>query len=252
MKYSVSNHLLGLALLVAASPGCLPFVVPPARLSMGPGLRSHAVSGTPEEPLRTGVATFRAGLHPLGVLRDGYRKPYDLGVGYSVEGSSDVDVPTVHGPYLELGAYPLIHELNEKLALRAGVQASLDALFQTNQDDARVGLSVGPLVELTGDASGPFAGTGDDGGVILGASHGYFGVGVFANASLRDLGQGLTTTYSGGLSLRIPLAAGIVCCAIPSLGGGESSGSGSESGGSGGGSGQRRLRRTPADPKPGK
>jgi len=231
-----------LCLLSTLAPSCLPFVSPPARISIGPGARLGHVSGAKGEPAGEPVVVLRGGIHPLGAIRDGDRKPFDVGVGYSYEGSSARGVASIHGPYVEVGTYPLAHAFNDRLAIRAGANAAVEALWKTDSGDAHLGLTAGPLVELTGSADGPFVSASRDGGVVLGAATGYWAVGLFGNASVRDMGEGLSATYSGGISLRIPLAVGVVCCAIPGITGG---GSGSHGGGS-----NYQPARIPAQPTP--
>jgi hypothetical protein len=203
------------------------------------------------------LVAFRGALHPMGAMADGDRRVLDVGVGYVAEGSSGQDnangtkAVTLQGPYLEVSAYPLRVPIGEKYGLRMGATSSVEALFREGSSNAGVGLTVGPALEFTGNASGPFASEDDDGGVTVGQASGYWAVGLFANGSVRKFDEHYSSAFTGGISFRIPFAFGVACCAVPHFGSDDHSGRAISAGPSSSSSSSHSSRRR-ADPKPGR
>lgn len=246
------GHSLVVTLLLTQLAGCAPFVVPPARLSIGPAMRQGDIADGEGKVSKGPLLAFRAGLHPMQALKDGDRRLLDVGIGYNVEADDRKEAsigrraPTLYGPYLELGAYPLRLPVSERYALRAGANSSLDILFRDGYEGAGVGLSVGPSFELTGNVTGPFNTEEDDGSVTVGDASGYWAVGLFGNASLRKFEAQYSRGFAAGISFRIPFAFGIACCAVPHFGSSDDSSSSDASSSSSGST------RTRANPRPAK
>lgn len=200
--------LTGLAL---ASAGCVPFLVPPARVESGIGTRVHAPK-TPEgvEGSRA-TGLVRAGVHPLQLSGPGAPPWADLAFGYRSEWVLDGSERPLHGPYAELGLYPLRPRLSRNTRLRFGGYTSADAVL-TSAREPGLGGTLGTLVELTGFSSGAF-GHSDGEGAVGGVSHGRWAVGLFVSTSFRNAERRFSQTLTTGLSLRIPFVVGIACCA---------------------------------------
>jgi hypothetical protein len=201
------------------------------------------------------LVAFRGALHPIGGLKNGDRKPYDVGIGYAVESPSSSDThaatssaSTIHGPYIEVGAYPLRLPIEEKYAIRAGVYGTVNALVRDNSSESGLGLAVGPLVEFTHNVTGPFSSENEE-SATAGAASGYWGFGIYGNASYRQFDGHGSYAYSAGVSIRIPFALGVACCAIPTAESLANASSDSSSSSSYGGS-SSTPKRTRAAPKP--
>jgi hypothetical protein len=197
--------------------GCLPFIVPPARISVGAGAELGKVPGSSPQAAQSFVA-LRGGIHPLDALSGSEKSVLDVALGYQGELPTEQTTPRVYGPYLELGAYPLNTPLSTALTLKAGLFGSADLLYRSGFAETGVGATVGGLVEVTGRADGPFASTSDDGSVVAGSSAGRWSVGLFGSGSRRGFSDGAYNDVVIGLSVRVPFAAGIVCCAWPHSG----------------------------------
>jgi hypothetical protein len=107
------------------------------------------------------LVAFRGAIHPLGATKNGDRKVLDVGVEHAVEDSSGnkndngTKAATIHGPYVEVGTYALRLPIGETYGFRAGVNGSVDGLFREDSNNAGLGLSAGPIVKFTGNATGP-------------------------------------------------------------------------------------------------
>jgi len=196
------------------SSGCFPFIVPPARVSLGAGARLGAVPGAEPQATRDFVA-LRAGLHPLDVLEGSETRMVDVAVGYQGELPTAKSSPSVYGPYLELGTYPEVLRVSTALTLKAGLYGTVDLLYRTGYPDAGVGGTIGGLVELTARTDGVFSSKSSDGSAVYGSSAGRWAVGLFSSGSVRSFSDGAYSDLVIGLSARVPFAAGVVCCAWP-------------------------------------
>jgi hypothetical protein len=190
--------------------GCLPFVVPPMRVSAGAG----PAFGSFERPVGTvrprAVANLRAGFHPLSLRQRAARRPFDIGAGYGVDLLSATHPTTIHGPYLEVGYYPVRAPLGSSTTFRWGGRGAFE-LLRLN-DRFGYGGTLITEVELSGDTQGTFAGTGDDGTMTAGAAHGQWAIGAYVGGSGRDFRDGAYGAITLGLSARIPFLAGVMCC----------------------------------------
>ena len=253
MVRSSCSYLVSSILFLALAPSCLPYVVPPARVSVGGATQSGRVLVEGETRARPSATAIRAGLHPLDVAES--ELPVDVGLGYEAELTSVDGVPTVQGMYLEVGAYPLVLPLGERLSLRAGGYGAVEGLARSSLNDTGLGATLGGVLELTGRVSAPYAEADSDGSLHAGYARGRWALGLFGSGSVRDFRDGGYESAALGVSIRLPLLAGVICCALPSSshGGHSSSGSSSSSGPSTNGSSQsrpHRLVRTPASPRP--
>jgi hypothetical protein len=231
--------------LSSFSAGCLPFVTPPARVSVGPATHFDPLPGAARQNSQTGFTALRAATHPLDLVDGAEDNWFDFGLGYQAEfaPAHQEGARTVHGPYLELGAYPLSAKLGSDLTLRGGAYGTVSSLFRAGLPTPGVGGSLGALVEIGGGAEGTFAGSGSDGSVVAGYARGRWGVGLWSSGSLHDFSDGAYRGVAAGLSVRLPLLAGVVCCAWPEFG--KHGGAGSPRSASS----TPRLRRTPARPR---
>jgi hypothetical protein len=216
----------GLFFWIVAGTGCMPFALPPARLSLGSGpvtgFVPHAGSEMPLE-----VATsFRAGVQPLDLSEGGSERPFDLGAGYVLDLLSGPvargsDVPAldehayVQGPYVQAAYSPWRWDIGSAW-LRVGGRGDLDLLFVGDARDTGFGGSAVLELELSQDASGPLVSEDDDEpGFVAGVQQGRWAFAAFAGGTLRQFDA---TGYGGltaGVSLRLPFVAGIACCAWP-------------------------------------
>ncbi|MEO8903576.1 MAG: hypothetical protein ABI627_18810, partial [Polyangiaceae bacterium] len=208
--FRVPFALMALSLL----GGCFPFIVPPARVSLGAGARLGVVPGSAPHASPDFVA-LRAGLHPLDVLDGSETRMLDVGVGYQGELPAAKSTPSVYGPYLEVGAYPEVAHVSNAITLKAGLYGTVDLLYRSGYSDAGVGGTIGGLVELTSRTDGLFASESRDGSVVYGSSAGRWAVGLFSTGSVRSFSDGAYADLVIGLSARLPFAAGVVCCAWP-------------------------------------
>ena len=182
---------------------------------MGAGARFHEpAAGTETRSTPTGV--IRAALHPTQVWDTSVDQLLDAGVGYRAEIPIREREPaaTLHGPYAEVGLYPVRLPIGRTTRLRWGGYGSAD-LELASPHSVGFGGTLGTLLEVSGVSNGAFAGTDQD-GAVAGVAHGQWAVGVFANASLRDVHGDFAQGLSAGLSVRMPFMAGIACCVWPS------------------------------------
>jgi hypothetical protein len=216
------------ALGVSLLGGCLPFVSPPAKLSLAGGATPAPISepsSVDKQP--GGVIEFRAALQPLDVSESLHDRRFDLGLGYVASDAYwDTSVGT-QGPFLELEYFPWQKRKDLKPRLRWGVRGSADLLFMTVGGEREIGFGAlaGFGFEYTGFAGlTPFAAPlssnddsdddtdGDTDGAIIGIAHGEWSIGMFAGVEVRNIAS--QTGFAGllGIEGRLPLGAGIICC----------------------------------------
>ncbi|HEY8946495.1 MAG TPA: hypothetical protein VIM73_19725 [Polyangiaceae bacterium] len=200
----------GVVLLLVAG-GCVPFVVPPARVRMGVGqVRVDAADQAPQGA--NTLSEISVGVHPLQLDSANPPEALDVGLGYRVEGVQAGEgrehAFTAHGPELEVGYYPFRFR-----AARLGFFTEFAALDLTG-DRGRwePGVAVGTVLELTGFSNGS-ASQHDADGVFFGKQYGQWGVGIYAGAAYRGFDDRQHLQATLGLAVRIPFLAGI---AVPS------------------------------------
>jgi hypothetical protein len=231
--------LLG-ALLLLSAPSCAPFIVPPARVAVGPAARLDSVPGTRDDAPQAGAVAVRAALHPLDLVDGAEANKVDVGVGYAGEFGATPEAQTVYGPFVQVGVYPWNAPIGARTHLRFGGSAAIERVYRSGGSDAGVGGTLGASLELLGPVSGPFAGASHD-GAVLGMARGVWSVGLFADASMRSFPEGAYRSVTAGVSLRVPFLAGIACCAFHS--------SPHESGDFGAPAGGHEVSRVPARPR---
>lgn len=198
------------------SAGCLPFALPPSRVSAGGGPIVNRLDERAGSEPAAGVASLRAGVHPLQALDAAPRAWLDAGAGYQVEGPLRAGAPYVHGPYLDLGVYPMRLPLNKTAYLRGGGRVLFDYLLLRGagaSEDGFGGALVGNL-EVTSEGSGAFVNADED-AAVAGLTQGAWGVGLFAGAESRRFGDSHYEGATFGVTLRVPLVIGVICCALP-------------------------------------
>jgi hypothetical protein len=216
-----STWVAAALLLGTPLPGCLPFLTPPARISLGRATHTDRAPGSTSAESQQEITVLRAAAHPLDLADDAESRVLDVGLGYQAEFAppETSTVGTVHGPFLELGAYPLSAQLGSGVGLRGGAYGTVDGLWRTGSSNPGLGGSLGLLVELAGNSEGAFAGSSSDGSAIAGYARGRWGVGLWGSGSLRDFQDGAYRVVAAGVSVRIPLLAGVLCCALPDFAG---------------------------------
>jgi hypothetical protein len=170
------------------------------------------------EPMPTG--SLRGGIHPVQVIPRPLERSFDAGLGYRADWQLEGTSPTLHGPYAEVGLYPLRLPLGKRTRLRWGGYASADGFIATGKVPG-YGATLGTLLEISGTTAGTFSDEGSD-GFVLGAVHGQWGVGAFANTSVREVDDEFSQGIVTGMSLRLSFTVGVVCCAVPDFGSNDS------------------------------
>lgn len=239
-------RILFLSLIAQGASGCLPFVVPPARVSVGSAAHVDPFPGSLPSESEQAVLALRAGAHPFDLVEGAEQRLLDFGLGYHAELGPEGSVPSVHGPYLELGAYPLSAELGPRVHLRGGAFGTIDGLWRSGLAEPGLGGSLGVSVEVVGSGSGGFLESGSDGTGVAGYAHGRWGFGLFGSGAVRDFSDGAYRALSVGVSVRLPLIAGVLCCALPDFSSRSSSSGGRRAARS---AREPRLVREPASPR---
>jgi hypothetical protein len=221
-----------IALAVSLLGGCLPFVSPPAKLSLAGGATPAPISDPSSVEKQTGgVIEFRAALQPLDLTESLHDRRFDLGLGYVASDAYwDTSVGT-HGPFLELEYFPWQKRKDLRPRVRWGLRGSADLLFATVGGEREIGFGAlaGFGFEYTGFAGlSPFAAPlyshddtdsdsdgdidGDADGVIIGVAHGEWSIGMFAGVEVKNIAS--QTAFAGllGVEGRLPIGAGIICC----------------------------------------
>lgn len=214
--------------LMALTTGCLPFVVPPAKVEIGAGPAMGAVKRSGGTLRPKSVTQLRAGFHPLDMMPTAADGPFDAGIGYGgdlVFGHSPGGGRTsAHGPYLEAAYFPLRVPAG-KAVFRWGARGDLDLLYLEPKNVLGWGGTLVTELEITGHAQGAFADADGD-GAVFGTAWGQWSLGAFVGASARDFPVSHYQAITAGISARLPFMLGIVCCAFisprSSSGGGSS------------------------------
>lgn len=185
----------------------MPFVSPPAKLELSPGLGSK-LDG---QPVRE-VTALRVGVHPWSVTPRQHMRRFDLGAGYAAEhvaaqpGNQGVDFS---GAYVQADAYPWLHGFRDVFVLRAGPRMTGLFLVEKETRDFVGGWDLGGTFEFTRHWTGPFEAEDDDGDLLMGVAYGELSVGVHVSATYRRSLRSFQLGFNGGLSFRVPLAAGV-------------------------------------------
>jgi hypothetical protein len=209
--------------------GCVvPYVVPPLRvqgqagMALGEIYQPEAAGGDAFSPVVMSP-NVRIGAFPLGLSEELIDREYDLGIGYLHERlllsqETGVSDRQIHGGFLE-GHYWFYTDTDESHALRIGLVIDLDYLQELNDRNHTVGHGFGVFtgigVEWVSAAEGLFMGaddgqSGGDAFIMGGFAKGEVGIGFVAGTSYRQIGSDPYWTFTVGLSLRLPAAAGLI------------------------------------------
>jgi hypothetical protein len=217
--------------LVLSSSGCVPFALPPARVETGIGTRLYAQDPSSGALGPQSTRVLRGALHPLQLREDPASRLLDIGLGYRGEWLVAAPSAALHGPYAELGLYPVRASLSPRLRLRWGGYASGDALLSERQGPG-FGATLGTLLEFSGETrSGSFAAVDDD-ATVFGTAQGQWAVGLFASTAVREVDDDFSQSVVTGMSVRVPLVVGVACCVWPKFGGHKSAGASTHPGAS--------------------
>jgi len=140
---------------------------------------------------------------------------FDAGVGYGGDlifghaPANDDRRTSAHGPYVEVGLYPMRLPVGDKTTFRWGGRGTADLLFLEPRNTLGYGGTLATEFEFSGDASGPFA-TADEDSIVLGAGHGQWAIGGFVGGSVRHFEGADYGGLTFGVSARIPLAFGVI------------------------------------------
>ena len=220
-----------LVMVALLCSGCIviPYVLPPLKVQ---GQGGMAVGDLYDEdridpddfaPV-IGAPNVRVGAFPLGFSESLVDRNYDIGVGYLHERlllseSTGLADRRFHGGYLE-GNYWFYTDANDTGAVRAGLVVNADYLQELNSRGGTLGHGFGVFtglgVEWVATAEGLFvaADDGHSGGgdpmILTGVGKGEAGIGIVAGTSYRQVGSEPYWTFTVGLSLRLPAAAGLI------------------------------------------
>lgn len=205
----------GVMLLLLAGCVAVPALSPPTRVSvlMGPGLpaeEQHAPAG----PGPAAVVDVRAGVEPLGVVRDLSDRRFDLSAGAAFRLSQSRTARA--GLFGEAAAIVWSEPLDAHTRARLRVYGGLDALapaVRAPEWDPSVRVGVG--LDLTGWADvRPAAAVSADGG-WAGVVYGEWGLGVVAEGGWRSLPDGDEWRLSLGVEVQIPATLGVLFIPVP-------------------------------------
>ena len=225
--------LLHLSLVVSVGllcSGCIviPYVVPPLKVQGQGGMAVGELYGSDdfqsdEFSSVIGSPTVRVGAFPMGFSDTLIDRNYDIGVGYVHERlllseTTGLADRRLHGGYLE-GNYWFYTDSDDSTALRIGLVVNADYLQEVDPLNGRGGHGFGVFtglgLEWVGTAEGLFlaADDGNSGGepvIMGGVAKGETGIGLIAGTSYRQIGSDPYWTFTLGLSVRLPAAAGLI------------------------------------------
>lgn len=232
MRLNRMHPSLILMLMVATlCSGCIviPYVVPPLKVQGQGGMAVGQLYGSDDFQAEdfsstVGTSNVRVGAFPLGFSESMMERNYDIGVGYLHERlllseSTGLTDRQFHGGYLE-GNYWFFTDSDDSNAFRIGLVVNADYLQEVDPLNRTMGhgfgLFTGLGMEWVGTAEGFFLGA-DDGHasgsepmIITGVGKGELGIGLVAGTSYRQIGTEPYWTFTVGLSLRLPAAAGLI------------------------------------------
>jgi hypothetical protein len=210
--------------------GCIviPYVVPPLKVQGQGGMAVGELYGSEDFQVDEfssviGAPNVRIGAFPLGFSESMMERNFDVGVGYLHERlllseKTGLNDRQFHGGYLE-GNYWFYTDSDNSTALRIGLVLSADYLQELDPLNRTAGHGFGVFtglgVEWVGAAEGLFmaadGGSSSGDAMIMGGfAKGETGIGLVAGTSYRQIGSQPYWTFTVGLSLRLPAAAGLI------------------------------------------
>jgi hypothetical protein len=179
--------------------GCIPVMTPPLKIEGGGAARIGSNAG-----YRFGVGTHVASLMPSSDF------PLDVGGGYIQTGTeSNQHRLAVHGLYLEGGP-----RLAGGKNWRAFAGPRAEYYFAPQGPNLAYAGLVRASIEVMGAAEGEPVSSVGNRGFYAGIAFGMLAIGAWAEGGYQKLptDAGLFM-LGGGLHIRIPVTAGILCCA---------------------------------------
>jgi hypothetical protein len=210
--------------------GCIviPYVLPPLKVQGQGGMAVGELYGSEdfqgdEFSSVIGSSNVRVGAFPLGFSESMLDRNYDIGVGFLHErlllsaetGQADRQF---NGGFIE-GHYWFYTDSDDSHALRIGLVVDVDYLQEIDSLNQTVGHGFGVFtgigVEWVGLGETLFLGASDgnsggDAMIMGGVAKGEAGIGLVAGTSYRQIGSEPYWTFTVGLSLRLPAAAGLI------------------------------------------
>ena len=196
-------RLLPVALALVGS-GCIafPLAIPPAQVQIGGGgryLKSDTVNGYDAQ------AQLRAAVHPLGLFPSLLERRGDVAAGYLLDlGQRAV----VQGAFLDGGYVILSLPSDEDDLLRLSVRAQARLLHSDLQKAWGPGAAAQLELEFVHFTDGNFETSSGDGGA-MGYAYGESGFGLYVEGAYLKTGPMQGWAISGGLTVRMPAAAGM-------------------------------------------
>lgn len=188
-------------LLVAAASGC---VLPPVRASAGGGAGGGDVilrnsSNELRQYNRTMNGEVRLGFTPLTLGKTFVRRGGDLSLGWSLDWQTAWRErhDFMHGPYIEGVWFKKREAPDERKEWRVGPTASIDLRMSSHEygDTIGFGATVGGLLELADDVTGP---------IFFGGAQGELAIGLSARAGVRRVDDGTYAYAVISVEVRTP------------------------------------------------
>lgn len=230
---SIFQHVRAVVWVVMAGAFCsgcivVPYVVPPLKVQGQGGMAVGELYGSEdfqgdEFSSVIGSSSVRVGAFPLGFSSSMLERNFDIGVGYLYERlllseTTGLTDRQFHGGYLE-GNYWFYTDSDDSTAFRMGLVVDVDYLQEIDSLNQTMGHGFGIFtgigLEWVGLGETLFLGASDgnsggDAMLIGGVAKGEAGIGLVAGTSYRQMGSEPYWTFTVGLSLRLPGAAGLI------------------------------------------
>ena len=159
-------------------------------------------------------ARLRIGVRPLQFLETQRDRMVDFGVGYSWQGAMDSRHrrPGIHGLYGTFAYQPVRLPIGDDWFFRLLVHGTAELAFHDGLGhlDVGGGGTGGATFELVGWTDGPVEDEDpDDDATFIGVATGEGGVGLTFEVGYHAVGPQAFWSITGGLTFRLPAAAGI-------------------------------------------
>lgn len=189
---------LALAALALGATGCFPLLTPPLKGDLGYAARLGGDSGY----------RFSGGVSVASIVPD-TDFPLDVGAGYvQTQTKYGDDHVAVHGAYLEGGP-----RIRGGSFWRVFAGPRIEYYFEPKGPETAFAALGRAEIELFNPYIGAIASEGRD-HVYYGVAFGTIAIGAYIEAGYQHLpNEAAYPLLGGGLLLRIPATAGILCCA---------------------------------------